>query len=572
MSQIVPADERARNTSNAIVRGAHLIKDASRLRDIVAVAARHGFGEVLERLNFQDNALVAILARSRDGERAPSKTTPERVRAALQDLGPTFVKLGQVLSTRPDIVPAEYLEQLRHLQDDVEAVPFEEVRAAIESATGRPLPDAFAELDPTPVAAASVAQVHRGRLYDGEEVAVKVLRPAVRDVVRADIGVMDLLARRLEAAFAEARALNLVAMVREFDRAMRRELDLRNEARNLRRFRAMFAGRTDVHVPAVIAELSSREVLVMEFVHGERITDAAEKMDAGQRETLVRTCFDVLFTMVLREGVFHGDLHPGNVKITTDGALAIYDFGMVGRLPQPMRERVVDLLLALSQRDDQAVADAFHDMAVRTRPVSLREFSADVSELLDGAFADRTVAELELGSLLGQLGEIGARHGMRVPAEYAMVIKAALTVEGLGKALAPDVDPIEIARPYVTEALRVRYSPERLGTEAARTLISMSRVVRELPPTVQEMLRAVEGGRARFGVDLTPSRDVGPLLRKALAPMTDAVLAGTFAIAGALALPHGPEVLLGMPVPSALLFALSLGFLGRALLRNRSKK
>jgi ubiquinone biosynthesis protein len=572
MSQIVPAGESSRSTGNAIVRGAHLIKDASRLRDIVAVAARHGFGEVIERLNFQDNALLAILARSREGERVHAKTTPERVRAALQELGPTFVKMGQVLSTRPDIVPAEYLEQLRHLQDDVEPVPFEEVRATIEAATGRPLPDAFAEIDPTPVAAASVAQVHRGRLYDGEEVAIKVLRPAVRDVVRADIGVMDLLARRLEATFAEARALNIVAMVREFERAMRRELDLRTEARNLKRFRAMFEGRTDVRVPAVISELSSRDVLVMEFVHGERITDAAEKMDAGHREALVRTCFDVLFTMVLREGVFHGDLHPGNVKITADGAVAIYDFGMVGRLSQQMRDRLVDLLVALGQRDDQAVADSFHDMAQRTRPVNMREFSGDVAELLDGAFADRTVSELELGAVLAQLGEIGARHGMRVPAEYAMMIKAALTVEGMGKTLAPEVDPLEIVRPYVTEALRVRYSPDRLGTEAARTLISVSRVVRELPPTIQEMLRAVEGGRARFGVDLTPSRDLGPLLRKALSPMNDAVLAGTFAIAGALALPHGPEVLLGMPAPSALLFALSIGFLGRALFRNRSKK
>lgn len=571
MSQLVPADDREGRAGNTLARGASLIKDASRLRSIVTVAVRHGFGEVLERLKIQDNAVVSVIARAKEGERLPAKTMPERVREALQDLGPTFVKLGQVLSTRPDVVPEEYIEQLKHLQDDVKPVELESLRPGIEEALGRPMNEVFAEFRETPVAAASVAQVHWARIFSGEEVAVKVLRPHVRDVVKADIGVMYFLARRLEATFAEARTLNLVAMVREFERAMKRELDLRNESRNLKRFGTMFEGRADVRVPAVIADLSGQDALVMEFIDGERITDAAEKMDDARRDELVRTCFDVLYTMVLREGLFHGDLHPGNVKITADGAVAFFDVGLVGRLTPMMRERVVDLVLALSQRDDQAVAEAFYNMAVRTRPVNLSDFTAEVSELLDNAFAERTIAELDLGGLLARISDLGVRFGMRVPGEYAMMIKAILTLEGVGKTLAPGIDPIEAARPYVVEVLRSRYSPERLGTEAARTLMSMSRIARELPPTIQEMVRSVEGGRVKFGVDVSTSRELGPLLRRALSPVTDAVLAGGLTIAGALALGHGAPLILGLPPTSFALFVIALLFVARIVLFGRRK-
>lgn len=570
MSHQAQPDRPDHLSSSAIVRGASLIKDASRLRHIVTIAARHGLGEVLERLKIQDNVIVSTLARASDGDRVASKTMPERVREALQELGPTFVKLGQVFSTRPDVIPEEYIEQLRRLQDDVAPVELTELESAITDATGGPLSEVFAEIDAKPVAAASVAQVHRARLFSGEEVAVKVLRPSVREVVSADIGVMYFLARRLESTFAEARSLNLVAMVREFERAMRRELDLRNEARNLRRFDTMFVGRADIRVPAVFSDISGRDALVMEFIEGEKITEAAEKMDDQKRDDLVRACFDVLFIMVLREGLFHGDLHPGNVKITSDGAIAIYDVGLVGRLTPMMRERVVDLLLALSQRDYQAVSEAFYDMAVRTRPVNMGQFAGEVADLLDQTLSERTLSELDLGSLLAQLGELGVRFGMRVPSEYAMMIKAILTLEGVGKTLAPEVDPIEAARPYVVEVLQERYSPERLGTEAARTLLSMSRVARELPPTIHEMLRSVEGGRVRVGVDLSTGDEVGPLLRKVVSPVTDAVLVGGFTVAGALALSHGEPFIIGVPPTSLVLFIIAALFLGRTLISRRS--
>jgi ubiquinone biosynthesis protein len=237
-----------------------------------------------------------------------------------------------------------------------------------------------------------------------------------------------------------------------------------------------------------------------------------------------------------------------------------------------MRERVVDLLLALTQRDYQSVSEAFYDMAVRTRPVNMGQFAGEVADLLDSAFIEHTLDELDLGGLLAQLGELGVRFGMRVPAEYAMMIKAILTLEGVGKTLAPDVDPIEAARPYVVEVLRDRYSPERLGTEAARTLLSMSRVARELPPTVHEMLRSVEGGRVRIGVDVKPGADVGPLLGRSVSPITDALLTGGFTVAGALALPYGEPLIVGLPPTSLVLFAIALLFLGRTLLLGRSSR
>lgn len=568
MSHIVPRERSTPRPSNALMRGATLIKDASRLREIATVAVRHGFGEVLERLNLKDNVVVSILAR-RDGEEAAALTMPERARLAMQELGPTFVKLGQLLSTRPDIVPLEYIEELKRLQDDVTPLPFEVIRRLVEGSCHRELEEVFSDFNPVPVAAASVAQVHRARLFDGEDVAVKVLRPGVREKVSADVSVMYFLARRLEATFAEARALNLEAMVREFESAIRRELDLENEARNLRRFREMFAGRSDVHIPAVITDWSSRDVLVMEFVEGDKITDAAARLDLEQRDELVRTCFDILYIMVLREGLFHGDLHPGNVKLSSDGAVAIYDLGLVGRLTPLMRDRVVDLLAALSQNDPQLVAESFFEMAVRTQPVDVREFGAAVADLLDSTFADRTLGELDLGGVLGKLGELGVRYGMRVPSEYAMMIKAVLTLEGVGKALAPQVDPMEVARPYVSEVLRQRFSPERLLSEGMRALLAVSRLTRELPPTLQEVMHSVEGGRIRFGVDLSPDFSLGAMLRRAIRPLNDGLLGGGLAIAGALALEHGEALILGLPLVSIVLFAGAAVFLGRAVLLGR---
>lgn len=568
MGQIVANDRPTPRPSNAFMRGASLLKDASRLRAIASVAVRHGFGGVLERLNLQDNAIVSILSRREDSA-STALTMPERARLALQELGPTFVKLGQILSTRPDVVPAEYIAELRKLQDDVSTVPFESMREVIEEAMERPVQEVFADFEEKPVAAASVAQVYRARLFDGQEVAVKVLRPGVRELVHADVGVMQLLARRLESNFAEARALNLEAMVHEFERAMKRELDLRNEARNLSRFQRMFDGRLDVRVPKVFGEWSNRDMLVMEFVKGEKLTDAAEKLDDEQRDELVRTCFDVLFTMILREGLFHGDLHPGNVMLASDGSIVVYDLGLVGRLTPLMRERVVDLLIALSQNDAQAVSEAFYEMAIRTGPVDLRAFALEVAELLDGSFSERTLSELDLGRIMGQIGELGVRFGMRVPAEYAMMIKAVLTLEGVGKALAPDVDPMDVARPYVAEVMRNRFSPDRLGTEAVRTLLSLSRVARELPPTLREMVSSVEGGRVRFGVDLENLQATGPTLKRVVAPLTDALLVGGLSVAGAIALPHGESLLLGLPATSVVLFTMALVFLGRAVLNSR---
>lgn len=572
MSQIVPADRESIRPSSSFLRGAALIKDVGRMQEIISVAVRHGFGEMLGRLNLRDNAIVSMIARDRENPQRSSTAVAERVRLALQELGPTFVKLGQILSTRSDLVPAEYVDQLQRLQDDVEPVEFSAIRGAIEAATEQPIEEVFAELDEVPVAAASVAQVHSARLVDGEEVAVKVLRPGVRQKVRADIGVMSFLARRLEATFAEARALNLSAMVDEFDRAMRHELDLRNEARNLKRFGRMFEGRPDVRIPAIIPELSGADALVMEFIRGDKITDAAERLDRDGRDRFVATCFDVLFTMILKEGLFHGDLHPGNVKLTDDGAVAIYDFGLVGRLTPMMRERVVDLLFALAQRDYQAVTEAFYDMAVRTRSVDLGAFAGEVADLLDHSFSDRKLAEIDLGSMLSRIGTIGVRFGLKVPSEYAMMIKAVLTVEGVGKAIAPEVDPVEAARPYLADAIRDRYSPDRLATAAGRTLLSMSRVVRRLPPAASELLRSIESGRMRFGVDLSTSNQLSVLLRGALSPVTDALLTGGFTVAGAMALSHGEGLIAGIPPVSTALFGLAALFLARVIFAGRVKR
>ena len=340
------------------------IKDVVRLRQIASVLVRHGYGHVVEAWNLQDKAVVGLLV-ERKAPETDRLSGPERLTRALQDLGPTFVKLGQILSTRPDLVPPEVCKELETLQSSVSPISYDEAREVVETSLGRKLEEGFDGFSIEPLASASIAQVHTAKLIGtDEEVVIKVQRPGIREVIEADLHILYWLARQLEQTVPEAAAFDPVAIIREFDRAISRELSFKYEGNNLQRIARNFESWDTIYIPTLHMELSSDNIMVMERLRAHKITEAAEH--GHYMEPIAQECVRMLFKMAYEDGFFHGDLHPGNLLILEDGRIGLIDFGLVGRMTQTMKDAMADLVLGILTRNDEAVARSLFEMSIRS--------------------------------------------------------------------------------------------------------------------------------------------------------------------------------------------------------------
>lgn len=471
-----------------------VVKDMGRLREVAVVLARHGFGAVLQRT--PEVLRMGPLQAEPDALRL---SLPQRVVRVLVELGPTFVKFGQIMSTRADLLPDEFLVELQSLQDRVPPVAFAEVRTQVEGALRRPLAEVFARFDEVPLASASIAQVHTAVLQDGQEVVVKVQRPGIRPTIDSDLSLLGFIARQAEEIAPDARMFNLVGMVEEFERSIARETDFTVEAASMERFARNFAGSDAVKIPAVHTALCTDVVLVMERIRGRKLTEATG--DAEARKRAVRVYLDAAYRMIFHDGFFHGDLHPGNALLQDDGKLALLDFGMVGRLSQDMRDRLIDLVFAVLSEDMRTVARTFYNLGLPDRKLDYRAYEGDVIDVMERHFVGRSMADIQIGLFFRDLAEVAMHHRVRLPADYTMLFKALVTTEGLAKVIAPSLNPVEAARPYIEEALRERYSVERVKRALVADALDLSRVLRSLPGVAEHLLQDLERGEFTVRVD-----------------------------------------------------------------------
>jgi len=469
------------------------VRDLERLRQIVLVLVGHGFGEVVQRLGF--GSLVSGKTKAED--KKASIPIGERIRLVLTDLGPSFIKLGQILSTRPDVIPADIITELKKLQDDVPPVPFAELEPHIVKEIGAPIADVFDHLEEIPLASASIGQVHRARLeVDGrfEDIVVKIQRPNIKGTIDRDLDLLYFIARALERSVPESRIYSPVKMVEEFDRAITAELDYGLEADNAERFANNFEGDSRVHFPRIHRSASSKRVLTMEYLPGKKVYDAIA--DGASAERIAKTTVQVAIKQIFEDGFFHADPHPGNVLILgppAEPVIGLIDLGLVGRLTPRMRDRTIDLMVAAVRKDYRGMADALYAIGRPTKKIDREAFEAEVAVLSD-RYLGKKLQDIELSFLIRDLIYGASKYGLEIPADFLMVGKALMTVEGVGKEIYPGLDVFEEVKPYFLDLLKQRYSPERVGQDLLSTAIRLSGAATDMPVQLQEILDDLRKG------------------------------------------------------------------------------
>jgi ubiquinone biosynthesis protein len=527
----------------------HAARDIGRLRDISTVLVRHGFGEVVRRVGLgrprkakdsqppsqrsNGNGLDVAADEEKHGDRERREmSTAVRVRRVLEDLGPSFVKLGQIASTRPDVLPADVIAELKKLQDSVAPVPFEEIKEQVERSLGVELADLFEDFDTTPLAAASIAQVHRARLKSDEgtlDVVVKVQRPGIAETIA---------------------------------------IDFTAEAENALRFSQNFAGYSNVKFPDVHRQASSKHVITLEYLDGGKIDEARALGYSGKR--LARISLDVLVKQIFEDGFFHADPHPGNVLVlgpTDNPVIAMIDLGMVGRLSPRLRDLTIDVMVGAVRRDYEAIADALYAIGTPTKKIDMQAYRAEVA-LLAEKYLGKQLKDIELSSLIRDLVRGATKYGVQIPTDFTLMGKALMTIESVGKEIDPDLDVFAEARPLFVELLRKRYSPERLGNELLRRIERLSGATYNMPQQIQEVLDDLRLGRLSVrAVDPEAAKSTELLGRR----LHSAIVAAAFTLSGAWLIAARQELygvlLIGFAI--AVLFAHAIANAYRDLRRKR---
>lgn len=523
-------------------------QDLNRLRQIAAAMGRHGFGAYLERMRLRD-----VLGRDAPppGEPLPppDRGTAARFRQMLGELGPTFIKLGQILSSRPDLLPAHWIEELESLQDAAPPVGIAEVREEIERGLGRKVEECFATLEEVPLASASIAQVHRATTHGGEQVVVKVQRPRIREQVESDLALLHHLARLLEAVVEETGVTTPTGVVEEFERTLQEELDFDLEARNVKAMAQASAGRAFLVIPRVHADLSSETVLTLEFVDGVKVSDVTA--EAGfDLEQVARNIIEAAFRQLFEDGLFHGDPHPGNILVLPGNRIALLDFGLVARLAHPQQEALVTFLMAVALRDPETVARILNRIGVPDARTPIAEFREDIRGILDRYLGLR-LDEIRTATLLRDLLDLAVRHRIRIPKEYAVLAKASIAIEGIIRRLYPSLDVLQVGLPYAKELLLSRFNPSDASGILLRSLLKLQGLAEDVPTQLTQILVDLEAGKFRVNVNSAAIDGIGAQLRTLGVLVFMGLLAAGFTVGGLVVLASGRAAWLGVAALAA---------------------
>ncbi|WKZ33131.1 MAG: AarF/ABC1/UbiB kinase family protein [Thermodesulfobacteriota bacterium] len=536
-------------------------KSAKRLREIASVLVRHGFYPLMERLRLA--RLVSIPLRFAGKRRKDRLTEPVRARLAMEELGPTFIKFGQILSTRPDVVPHEYIIEFLRLQDSVSPLPFDEMRKVIEAEFGRPVEDVFSSIDEAPVAAASIAQVHRAITRDGGEVVVKVKRPGIEEVINTDIAILRYMARLALKYIPESRLYDPAGMVEEFSRVIRREMDFSLEASYMERFRENFSGDQRVKVPKVYWDLTGRGVLTMERVTGIKVDQVKRLKEEGiDTESIAHLIADIFFKQVFEFGLFHGDLHSGNIFVLSKDTIALVDFGIVGRIGPEMKQDLADILIGIATQDIESTVKVYQRMGILPEAIDKTAFEMEYHDIILQYFG-RPLKHVKIGELLLDYIRLAARHEIRLPRELLLFDKCIIELEGLARVLYPDVNILEESEPYARRLFVERMSPKSIAESALSAASDYKDLAAEFPSQAGRLMKKVLDDRLRIEFLHKGLEDFMGEVDRSSNRLTFAVIIAALIIGSSLVIAaEAAPKLLGVPALGVLGFVIAsvLGF------------
>ena len=532
-------------------------RDMGRLNTILGVLIRHGFGDSVRRLGLADRLERAGHALKWDNAAELARLEPPvQLRLTLEELGPTFVKLGQILAGRADLFGPDYIAEFEKLHSQVPAVPLESLRSQLREDLGGEPETIFARFDTEPLAAASIAQVHRARLHDGTEVVVKIRRPGITDTIEADLRLLGRLAAIAEAEIPALKPYRPQQLVRELARSLRRELDLASECRNAERIAANLVSLPWIVVPKVHWMHTKERVNVQDFVDGIAGNQLDQLDTQGlDRSLLAKRGAQAVLKQIVEDGLFHADPHPGNVIYLEGNRIAFIDFGMVGRLSVRRREELLNLLLGLVERNPQTVADVLLDWTGDEHGVNLSLLETEIETFVD-QYHGTPLAQLNLGEMLADVTTILREHHLGLPSDMALLIKAFITLEGMGRSLDPEFHMTTEALPLLKQVVRARYQPKVMANRAWQTLRRTLAVAEQLPHDVSRLLRNARRGKVHVGIELAHLKRVGDQIDRAANRLTMALVIAALIIGSSIVMTvKGGPTLFGLP---------AFGFIGFA--------
>jgi ubiquinone biosynthesis protein len=537
-----------------------IMRELPRLHEIASVFIRHGLGEFVHRIGIAGvlERAGAILQRNSAND-AVTLDPAQRMRMALEELGPTFVKLGQVMATRVDLFPPRWIAEFEKLHAEVKPVPFEVLVPELTRALGAPPSEVFRDIEERAHGAASIAQVHRARLKDGTRVVLKVRRPGVRETIEADLRLLRRVSDLIESEIPEARRYRPAEIAEQFARSLEREADFVTETRNIERFAKNFAGDPNIVIPRIYPEWTSDVLLVQEHVEGIPATDLRAVEQAGlDRKLLAARGVDAFLKMMLIDGFFHADPHPGNVFYVPGNRIVIIDFGMVGRLSPQRRGQVIDLLGGLARMAEEPMLEVLLDWAGDAY-VDEAKLASDVNEMVFD-YEGVPLKDIRVGNVIRQFAGIVRNHSIVLPSDLSLMFKALITLEGLGRQYDPDFHIINHLTPLVKSALAERYQPGEIARRGRTMVSEFMNVVGGVPRDLARLLREARRGKTRVDLDLKRLDSFGQRLDRTLDRVTVGIMTASLVIGSAIVMSvrEGP-VVLGIPVLPA------IGFVGYVL-------
>ena len=467
----------------------------NRYKEILSVVVKHGFGTIIDQIGIFDYLNIKIkknLRKGKDQEVNVKLSVGERLRLSFEELGPTFIKLGQILSTRPDILPQDIIDELAKLQDSVKPFPFEEVKSLIESEFDDKFENIFMEFDEEPLASASISQVHPARLHSGKKVVVKVQRPNIERIMYQDLRLLEDLASFIDNHTKYGKIYDFTKMVEDFKNTLQNELDFRIEAENAETFKKNFSKDKGIRVPDISWVHTTRRVLVMEYIEGIRVNDFSSMEREGiDRGVIARKLATSLSNQILRDGFFHADPHPGNIRVLADDEIVFLDLGMVGKLNEELKRQFLKMFMGIAFNDSRLIIQAIISLNAMPNYVNIKKLERDI-DVMQNKYLSVPLHELKVGKLFNEIFKLAFSYNIMIPSEFTMLAKSLVTMEGLVEKLDPELSVLEIAKPIAKKLMFKAFSTEKIGKELLSSAVDYGYLFKDIPSFLHNYLRKMD--------------------------------------------------------------------------------